>query len=112
MQETESAIETTSIRRANLCSINLIFLSSIACAHHEVQTAKHRRYVTNQATGQKLGEDAEVHERWGANFQPIRNAASSTIDVKAKFPLGIFGSEIDFSRWRIEAFGYHDEMMN
>src|SRR6266481_3618275 len=88
------------------------FGSSIAFAHHEVQTAEHRRHVTDQATGQKLRQDTEVHEGGRANFQPIRNAAASAVDVKAKLALGIFGSEIDFARRRIEPFGHHNEMMN
>src|SRR4029077_20264112 len=86
--------------------------SSIAFAHHEVQTAENGGHVTNQATGQKLRQDTEVHEGGRANFQPIWNAASSAVDVKAKLAFGIFGPEIDFAWRRIEAFGYHDEMMN
>src|SRR5215469_5905350 len=88
------------------------FGSSIAFAHHEVQTAEDRRHVTNQTTGQKLRKDAEVHERWGANFQSIGNAASFAVNVKAEFTLGVFGCEIDFSWRRIEPFGHHNEMMN
>src|SRR5215216_3264852 len=88
------------------------FSSSIAFAHHEVQTAEHGGHVTNQTTGQKLRHNTEVHERWRTNFQPIRNAAASAVDVKAKLALGIFGAEIDFARRRIEPFGYHNEMMN
>src|SRR4029077_9400653 len=86
--------------------------SSIAFAHHEVQTAEHGGHVTDEATGQKLRQDAEVHEGWGANFQPIRNAAASAVDVEAELAFGIFGSEIDFARRRIEPFGYHDDMRN
>src|ERR1044071_8790995 len=112
MHDTESAIKTTSVRRASVCRIDFIVLSSIAFAHHEVQTAENRRHVTNQATGQKFRQDAEIHEGWGANFQPIRNAASSAVDVKAKLALWIFSSEIDFARRRIEAFGHHNEVMN
>src|SRR5215471_12879415 len=112
MQETESEMKSTSARRASLCSIGLIVLSSIAFAHYEVQTAEHGRNVTNQASRQKLRQNAEVNKGWSANFQPIRNASASAVNVKAKFPLGIFGSEIDFAGWRIEPFGDHDEMMN
>src|SRR5215475_7377391 len=111
MQETERAIKTTSVRRASVCSRGFMALLSIAFAHHEVQTAEHRGHVTNQATGQKLRQDTEVHERWRANFQAIRNATASAVDVKAKLTLGIFCSEIDFARRRIEAFCHHDEVM-
>ena len=65
--------------------------SSIAFAHHEVQTAEHGGHVTNQATGQKLRQDTEVHEGWRANFQPIGNAAASAVDVEAELAFGIFG---------------------
>src|SRR6516165_317564 len=112
MQETERAIKTTSVRRASVCSRGFMALLSIAFAHHEVQTAEHSGHVTNQATGQKLRQDAEVHKGWRANFQSVRHAAASAVDVKAKFPFWIFGSEIDFARRRIEPFGYHDKMMN
>src|SRR5438552_2401029 len=78
---------------------------SVAFTHDEVQTAQHRRHVTYHATGQKLRQDTKVHKRWRANFQPIRHAASSAVDIKTKLALGIFGREIDFARWRIEPFG-------
>src|SRR5262245_461885 len=112
MQETESAIKTTSMRCTRVCSLDFIVESSIAFAHHEVQTAKHRGHVTNQATGQKLGQDTEVHERWRTNFQPVRNAASSAVDVKAKLTFGIFCAEIDFAGRRVEPFCHHDEVMD
>jgi hypothetical protein len=38
------------------------FLSSIAFAHNEVQTAEHGGHIANQATRQKLRQDAEIHE--------------------------------------------------
>ena len=56
-----------------------------------------------------------THRFWQALAvlpRPIRNAAASAVNVEAKFTLGIFGSEIDFAWWRIEAFGHHNEMMN
>src|SRR6516165_1205422 len=112
MQETERAIKTTSVRRASVCSRGFMALLSIAFAHHEVQTAEHGGHVTNEATGQKLRQDTEIHEGWRANLQSIRNAAASAVDVKAKLTFGIFGSEIDFAGRRIEALGHHDEMMN
>src|SRR5262245_42968415 len=112
MQETENAIKTTSVRRAAVCSIDFIILSSIAFAHHEVQTAEHCGHVTNEATRQKLRQDTEVNERWRSNFQPIRNTAPSAIYVEAKLALGVFRSEINFAGRRIEPFGDHDEMMN
>ena len=62
--------------------------------------------------GKSSGRILRFTKRWRANFQPIRNAAASAVDVKAKLALGIFGSEIDFARRRIESFGYHNEMMN
>src|SRR4029077_20567363 len=103
MQETESAIRSASMTRANVWSIGLIVLSSIAFAHHEVQTAEHGGHVANQATGQKLRQDTKVHEGWGANLQPIRNAAASAVDVKAKFSFWIFGSEGDFTPRRMRS---------
>src|SRR5215470_7210324 len=112
MQETENAIKTTSVRRAAVCSIDFIILSSIAFPHHEVQTTEHCGHVTYQATGQELWQDTEVNERWRSNFQPIRNTATSAIYVKAKLALGVFGSEINFAGRRIEPFGDHDEMVN
>src|ERR1700745_530922 len=112
MHETESAIKTTSVRRASVCRIDFIVLSSIAFAHHEVQTAENRRHVANQATGQKLWQDTEVYERRRANFQALRHPAASAVDVKAKLALGIFSSEIHFARRRVEPFGHHNEVMN
>src|SRR6516165_2225632 len=112
MQETERAIKTTSVRRASVCSRGFMALLSIAFAHHEVQTAEHGGHVTNQATGQKLRQDAEIHERRRANLQSIRNAAASAVDVKAKLTFGILGPEIHFARRRIESFCHHNEMMN
>src|SRR5437867_1922852 len=85
---------------------------SIALAHDEVQTAQHRRHVAYHTTRQKLGKDAEVHKRWRTNFQPIRHAASSAVDVKAKLALRIFRREINFARRRVDSLGHDDEMMN
>src|SRR5439155_10245403 len=86
--------------------------SSVAFAHDEVQTAQHGGHVAYHATGQKLGQDAEVDKRRRANFQPIRHAAALAIDVKTKLAFGIFRCEINFARRRVESFRYHDEMMD
>src|SRR5438876_5417878 len=88
------------------------FLSSVAFAHDEVQTTEHCRHIAHHATGQKLWQDAEVHERWRPNFQPIWNAASSTVNVKTKLALGIFRREVNLARRRVESFRDHNEMMN
>src|ERR1041384_7647037 len=112
MQETESAIKTTSTRRANVCSIDFMALSSIAFAHHEVQTAEDRGDVANQATWQKLREDAEVYERRRANFHPIRPPPAGFFYKKPPPPLGISPPEIASPRRRIEPFGHYNEMMD
>src|SRR6266699_2756346 len=62
---------------------------SVAFAHDEVQTAQHRRHIAYHAARQKLGQDTEVHKRWRPNFQPIRHAAASAVNVTAKLALGI-----------------------
>src|SRR5438046_10656192 len=82
--------------------------SSVAFAHDEVQTAQHGGHVAYHATGQKLGQDAEVDKRRRANFQPIRHAAALAIDVNATLAFGIFRCGINFV-WRpIECFHYDD----
>src|SRR5437867_869885 len=85
---------------------------SVAFPHDEVQTAQHRGHVADHAARQELWQNTEVHKRWSANFQTIRHAAASAVDVKAKLALRIFGREVNFPRRRVESFRHHDEMMN
>src|SRR5438270_10316804 len=42
----------------------------------------------------------------------MRDAASPAVDVKTELALRVLGREVDFTGWRIETFGDHDEMMN
>src|SRR5438132_10941216 len=102
----------SSAGRSCLAQQSPVTWSSVAFAHDEVQTAQHRRHIAHHATGQKLRQDTKVHKRWRANFQPIRHAAASAVDIKTKLALGIFCCEINFARWRIEPFSNHDEMMD
>ena len=83
--------------------ILFIGFSSVAFAHHEVQTAEDRRPRRSSCAGQQLRQDAEVHERGRANLQPVRHAAALAVDVKAQLALRILRAEINFARRRIDA---------
>ena len=85
---------------------------SVAFAHHEVQTAKDGHYIAQQTTRKKLGQNAQIHKRGGANLQPMRHTAALAANIKPKLPLWVFGCKINFSRGRVEAFGYDNKMMD
>src|SRR2546423_7394095 len=88
------------------------FSSSVALAHYEVQTAEHGHDVAEGTAGQKFGQDAEIHKRGCANFQPVRHAAALAVDVKAELAFRILGGEINFARWSVQPFRNDDEMVN
>src|SRR2546423_14132843 len=79
------------------------FASSVAFAHNEVQTAEDGHDVAERTAGQKFGQDAEVHKRGRADFQPVRHTAALAVDIKSKLALRIFGSEINFARRSVES---------
>src|SRR2546423_8289840 len=86
--------------------------SSVAFAHHEVQTAQNRGHVAYHATGQKFRKNAQVHKGWRTNFQPMRDASSFAVDVEPQLAFGIFRGEINFARRGIRSLGYYNEMMD
>src|SRR6266571_9494932 len=42
----------------------------------------------------------------------MRDTTTFAVDVKTELTLRIFGREINFTRWRVEAFGHDNEMMD
>src|SRR5690348_3012011 len=92
--------------------IDISLASSVAFSHNEVQTAENGDNVAHHAAGQEFRKYAQVNERGRADFQAIGHAAPFALNVKAKFTLWIFRSEINLARRRIESFGHNNEVMN
>src|SRR5206468_8831408 len=86
--------------------------SSVAFAHDKVQYSEHSRKVTHHATREQFRQYAQIHKRWRADFETMRDAAAFAVDVKTELTLRIFSREIDFSRWRIETFRHDNKMVN
>ena len=62
--------------------------------------------------GQQIRQDAQVHERGGADLQTIRRAAAAAVDVEAEFALRIFVAEINFADRRVHARGDDHELVD
>src|SRR5205814_5549772 len=62
--------------------------------------------------GQDVGQNAQVHKRWGADLQAIRSAAAFAVDVKSKLTFGILVGKINLAWRRIDSLSDIDEVVD
>jgi len=57
-------------------------------------------------------DDAQVHERRGADFHAIRHGRRLAMDIKASSPFGFSWPKICFAGRTIHAFGHEHELVD
>src|SRR5213080_411194 len=95
-------------------SKSLLFIvhSSVAFAHDKVQTSEHCWNVVHHVARKHFRQDAQVHKGRRADLEAMWNAAALALDVETELAFRIFCREINFARWRVEAFRHDDEVVN
>src|ERR1051326_8655670 len=76
--------------------------SSVALAHDEIERAQDADDVADHVTREQPGEDAEVDEGRGPDFEPVGRASAFAVDVETELALGGFGPEIDLAGRRVD----------
>src|SRR5215212_6684150 len=85
-------------------------LLSVDGSEHDVDRPDEGDDVGQHRTIGHVGEDAQVHEVWGADAEAVRQRRTVGDDVVAELPLGPLDRDIDLSHRRAESLDDPDEV--